>query len=264
MANRVVRGEFNASESMAARSLMAELVFVKLLLVVDDYGRCDARPRLLLSQLWPMREEVNTSDLAIWVDELASGDDPPLVIYEVEGRKFIELVNYEQHRGNSKRSSVSRFPHPPAESQPVRPLIPPDPPDPPDPRLEGSGEEGEGSVAIAPSPPPEVPKLPPKTLEAMIAVKPDGVVYSPEEIYAWFAWVIPKMRLAGKTDLVATARNWWPRVRPGEVAQGREWAGLVKARVRAAEIRDEIAEREKTTPSQFTFDDIEKAANALG
>lgn len=260
MANRVVRGEFNASESMAARSLMAELVFVKLLLVVDDYGRCDARPRLLLSQLWPMREEVSTSDLAIWVDELASGDDPPLVIYEVEGRKFIELVNYETHRGKSKRAQVSRFPHPPPESQPVRPLIPPDPQDPP---LEGSGGEVEGSVAVAPPPPPEVPKLPPKTLEAMIAVKPDGVVYSPEDIYAWFAWVIPKMRLAGKTDFVACARNWWPRVRPGEVAEGREWLCLVKSRVRAAEIRNEIAEREKIAPSQFTPDQVEAALNAL-
>ena len=260
MANRVVRGEFNASESMAARSLMAELVFVKLLLVVDDYGRCDARPRLLLSQLFPMREEVNASDLAIWVDELASGDDPPLVIYEVEGRKFIELVNYETHRGNSKRASVSRFPHPNAESQPVRPLIPPDPPDP---HLEGIGVEGEGSVAKAPVPPPEVPKLPPKTLEAMIAVKPDGVVYSPEDIYAWFGWIIPKMRLAGKKDFVASARNWWPRVRPGDVAESREWAGLVKAREGAAQIRSEIAARDQAQ-KQFTLDDIAKASDALG
>jgi hypothetical protein len=71
------------------------------------------------------------------------------------------------------------------------------------------------------------------------------------------------MRLAGKTDFVKTARNWWPRVRPGEVAEAREWLCLVKSRVRAAEIRNEIAAREKIAPSQFTPDQVEAALNAL-
>ncbi len=113
MPSRVIRGEFNASESMAARSLYAELLFLKLILAVDDYGRTDARPRVLRGRVFPLRDDVNVVDVQTWLEELATGDDPPVVVYEVDEKPYLQLVNWEKHRGNSRRGHKSRWPAPP-------------------------------------------------------------------------------------------------------------------------------------------------------
>lgn len=112
MPARVIRGEIVSSESLSHVSLEAEMVFMRLLLVVDDYGRADARLPLLRSQLFPMRPAFTERKLAACLDELAAGDDPPIRLYEHEGRTYLYLPKWEIHRGKTKRSQTSRFPDP--------------------------------------------------------------------------------------------------------------------------------------------------------
>lgn len=120
MPSRVVRGSINSSESLAARSIGAEHFFMKLLLAVDDYGRTDARPRYLRSLLWPLRDDPPPApEIAAWLVELstiAEGDDPPIEVYEVDGKPYLRFVNWEVHRGKQKRGQVSRWPDPTGES----------------------------------------------------------------------------------------------------------------------------------------------------
>ena len=112
MPSRVIRGGFNSSESMAERSLLAELMFVKLILAVDDYGRLDARTMILRGLLYPMRDNVTREDVASWLHELCTGNDPPVELYEIDGKPYLYLSKWETHRGKSKRGSKSRWPAP--------------------------------------------------------------------------------------------------------------------------------------------------------
>ncbi|MEE9382884.1 MAG: hypothetical protein V3V08_05660 [Nannocystaceae bacterium] len=102
--------------------------------------------------------------------------------------------------------------------------------------------------------------LPPKTIEAMIALKPNGVVYLPHDVACWFACKEPKMRLAGKTSMSRTARAWWVRLKPGEVNEAKDWVRSVNSRASAQKIRDRNA---KEPPREFTPEQLKEVANAL-
>lgn len=115
MPSRVIRGEINESESLAQVSVHADLTFRALLVAVDDYGRFDARPNKLKAALFPMRDEVSAEIVLGWVGELAALPDPPVVLYEVDGRPYLHLPNWEKHRGKGRRASESRYPEPPTE-----------------------------------------------------------------------------------------------------------------------------------------------------
>lgn len=129
--SRVIRGEINRSDSLARVSMQAELTFDRLLTAVDDYGRLDARPAALKAELFPMRAEVSPEMVWAWVRELASIPDAPVLIYVVARRPYLQLVNWERHRGTSKRSGKSKFPDPPEtpEDSPGLPGISGEPPE---------------------------------------------------------------------------------------------------------------------------------------
>lgn len=110
MPARVIRGEINSSESLAQVSIGADLCFRALLVAVDDYGRADARPQVLKATLFPMRDAATPSKIAGWIGELAALPDPPLILYSVDGRPYLQLTGWERHRGKGRRASESRFP----------------------------------------------------------------------------------------------------------------------------------------------------------
>lgn len=112
MPSRVIRAEINSSESLSKVSMEADLTFRALILAADDYGRLDGRVRVLLGLLFPLRSEVTERKLDGWLDELATGPNPPLLRYEVDGRPYLALTGWEKHRGKQKRGSASKYPKP--------------------------------------------------------------------------------------------------------------------------------------------------------
>jgi hypothetical protein len=92
----------------------AELTFRALVTAVDDYGRYDADPLMLKAALFPRRTNVTPEHVATWLAEL--GDEGCVQIYTVDGVAYLWLTGWEKHRGNARRSAVSRFPAPPADS----------------------------------------------------------------------------------------------------------------------------------------------------
>ena len=284
MASRVIRGEFNASRSMASRSMFAELLFAKLILEADDFGRMDGRLQLVRSRTFPMRDEVTVEDIDEWLTELATGEDAPIRRYQVGGDEFICFVNWEKHRGKSRRAEKSRLPDPPTPPAVKNPTVsnptegfPGDPGDPGDPLGSGSGVGGGGGgVADAPDPPPtaedpkpvdpyrlppDSPKLTDLQVQKLIDIKPNGMVHSPQDVACWYAQKRPAMVAAGKTNLWSAARNWWQRLRPGEVGEAREWVRDVNSRAAGARVKAEIAARPKQM--EFTPEQIEETKRAL-
>ena len=112
MPARVIRSEINSSESLSQVSLEADLTFRSLLVAVDDYGRIDGRIPVLKGLLFPLRPSVTPKRIEGWLAELAALDDPPILIYHVDGRCFIQLTGWETHRGKSNRAATSKYPAP--------------------------------------------------------------------------------------------------------------------------------------------------------
>lgn len=110
MPSRVVRGELVESQSLNRVSIEAELCFVHLVLVADDYGRADGRLDWLRARLFPCRQ-ITFDRLDQWLAELA--EEGCLTRYEVEGRPYLALTGWERHRGKGRRAEHSKYPEPP-------------------------------------------------------------------------------------------------------------------------------------------------------
>jgi hypothetical protein len=118
----VVRDGANTSDSLSRVSIEAELLFRALILAVDDYGRLDGRLPIVKSRCFPLRESFTEQRIDELLDELTRCDPPPepggersgpVERYEAEGLPFLRLVNWERHRGKSRRAKESRYPAPP-------------------------------------------------------------------------------------------------------------------------------------------------------
>jgi hypothetical protein len=116
MPTRIIRGELNASGSLSRVSLEAELLFRALLLEVDDYGRLDARLEILKGRACPLRSELDLEAIREALAELATcdpGGAGPLELYEIGGRPYLAVRNWERDRGKGRRARVSKYPPPP-------------------------------------------------------------------------------------------------------------------------------------------------------
>jgi hypothetical protein len=108
MPSRVIRGEINSSRSLERVSMMADLAFRALLVVVDDYGRFDGRLYILRNAMFPTRREVTEAKLAKWLDELER--EGCIRRYVVAGAPYVELPTWETHRGKGRRAESSKYP----------------------------------------------------------------------------------------------------------------------------------------------------------
>ena len=109
MPNRMIQNSIKTSESINSLSWFAEVVFYRLLLVVDNYGRTDGRLVLLRNSLFPSRDDVTTDMLKKAIDELA--DTGTVLEYTVDGKQYLCFPKFSQYQ--RLRSKSSDFPAPP-------------------------------------------------------------------------------------------------------------------------------------------------------
>ena len=107
MPGRIVREGILTSERVDALSWQAEVLYRRLMSVVDDYGRFYGRPALIRAACFPLRlDHVSDSDIGKWLRET---EKTGLVrAYQVEGKGFLELLDFRQN----VRAKESRFPAP--------------------------------------------------------------------------------------------------------------------------------------------------------
>jgi hypothetical protein len=111
MPNRILREGILASERIDALSTEAELFYRRLMSVVDDYGRFEANPKLLVARCFPLRtDRVTVSQVKQWLSDVSQTSDsgPPLVsVYVVQGKNYLQINEFKQ------RTRVeSKFPEP--------------------------------------------------------------------------------------------------------------------------------------------------------
>lgn len=104
MPNRILREGINSSPRVDQLSESAEILYRRLISVVDDYGRYYASPGTLRGACWPLRPE--KIDEQLLSNCLAEIEEAGLLVRYQEGR-FLQLSDF-----NQQVRSKSKFPEP--------------------------------------------------------------------------------------------------------------------------------------------------------
>ena len=89
-----------------------ERFFTRLLVVVDDYGRIDARLELLRSKCFPLKPSITAAQVGGWLDGL---DRAGLVVhFGADSRTFLEIAGWAKHQ-RPPRAKESKCPSPHAK-----------------------------------------------------------------------------------------------------------------------------------------------------
>lgn len=106
MPNRIIREGILSSEKIALLDWAEEVFYRRLQSIVDDYGRYEANPQLLRSKCYPMQtDDVKQSNITAWLSACVKAG--LIVVYEVGGKAYLEIVNFGQ-----QLRSKSKYPDP--------------------------------------------------------------------------------------------------------------------------------------------------------
>lgn len=110
MPSRVIREGWIESERITELDAAGERFFLRLCLRADDFGRYHANPVLLRSNLFPLHEDIRSTDIPRW---LAACEKAGLVrCFVADGKRFLEIPKFNQRM----RAAVSRFPAPASDT----------------------------------------------------------------------------------------------------------------------------------------------------
>jgi hypothetical protein len=117
MPQRFLKPGIVTSPRLARCSPWAQLLFYKLLNLVDDYARYDAHPLVLARAAFPYGDNkgrtIKEAQIEAWLGELEaarleSADDPCLRRYRVNGTRYLFLHRWTER----SRNLYSRYPSP--------------------------------------------------------------------------------------------------------------------------------------------------------
>lgn len=112
---RTIKPEFPQSETIGFLSRDARLLFIQLWTIADDEGRSRASSRMLASLLYPYDDDAGTL-MEQWLEELEGKQC--IRRYEVEGSKYLEIINWLKHQKIDKpsKSKIPQFENPREDS----------------------------------------------------------------------------------------------------------------------------------------------------
>jgi len=107
MPNRILKESICTSENIDLLTPFQEVFFYRLMVNCDDYGRMDARAKVLSSKLFPLRDvrinQINDALRALSSAELVT-------LYEENGHPFLQMVTWDRHQ--TIRAKKSKYPAP--------------------------------------------------------------------------------------------------------------------------------------------------------
>src|SRR3712207_5583453 len=97
MPNRILREGILKSDAVNKLGLEAELFYRRLISVVDDYGKFDARPAILRAACYPLRvDQVSEMNIAQWLAEIEAAG--LILLYAVESKPYLMLYKLGEPR----------------------------------------------------------------------------------------------------------------------------------------------------------------------
>lgn len=108
MPNRIIKESICRSDSIDSLSWFEEVLFYRLIVVCDDFGRFDGRPAVVKGSCFPLKDDVTKKQIADALEKLSTAG---LVRgYEVRGKSFLQLTAWEVHQ--QIRAKNSKYPAP--------------------------------------------------------------------------------------------------------------------------------------------------------
>ncbi len=105
MPNRILKESICRSDTIDSLSWFEEVLFYRLIVNCDDYGRFDARLKIIKNTCFPLKD-IRETDVEKALNELSAAG---LVrVYEAQGRPVLQLVTWEQHQ--NIRAKKSKYP----------------------------------------------------------------------------------------------------------------------------------------------------------
>lgn len=108
MPNRLIKESIRTSKSINSMTDFQFRLWTYLITYVDDYGRGSADPEIIKGFVFP-RRDVSEEEIKKALRELA--EHGSLILYEVEGEKYLCFPKWENHQ--TIRNKKSKFPQPP-------------------------------------------------------------------------------------------------------------------------------------------------------
>lgn len=105
MPNRILKESICRSDSIDSLSWFEEVLFYRLIVNCDDFGRYDGRASIIKGSLFPLRSITN-KQIEDGLKALATAG--MVYLYNVEGKPFLQLVNWENHQ--TIRAKKSKYP----------------------------------------------------------------------------------------------------------------------------------------------------------
>jgi hypothetical protein len=106
--NRIIKESICTSDTVDGMTWFEECFWQRLIVNCDDYGRFDARPSVLKSRLFPLKERMTLKDVSSALTRLA--EIGCVVLYECDGRPYLYLPTWKVHQ--TQRATKSKYPSP--------------------------------------------------------------------------------------------------------------------------------------------------------
>lgn len=105
---RNIKPGFYKNEDLAECTIWARYIFPGLWMLADREGRLEDRPKRIKGELVPF----DTIDIEPLLHELTAREF--ILRYEVEGSRYIQILNFERHQNPHHREGPSTIPKPEA------------------------------------------------------------------------------------------------------------------------------------------------------
>lgn len=106
MPQRFLRPGITTSDRWNAVSWEAQSFYIRILTLVDDFGRYDGRIAILHGQCFALRNDIKPQRTAALRSELV--DAGLLDVYSVEGKEYLQVTRWQERA----RSGASKYPDP--------------------------------------------------------------------------------------------------------------------------------------------------------
>lgn len=104
MPTRYLKPGVRDSEAIDGLSPHAEILYYRLVVTVDDFGRYDARPSMVKAACFPIRDAMSASKVESLMKELA--DANLIDVYLVDGKPYMQMCKWD----NVPRAKASKYP----------------------------------------------------------------------------------------------------------------------------------------------------------
>jgi len=104
MPTRYLKPGIRDSESIEKLTHIAETLYYRLLVTVDDFGRYDARPSMVKAACFPIKDSINATKTEGLLEELAKHG--LIQIYKVEDKPYLQMTKWD----NVPRAKESKYP----------------------------------------------------------------------------------------------------------------------------------------------------------